>query len=295
MKGGCRSPGRATYDNILKQLASQAPEDFFAWLAHTLRMEPAIIENSDLPSELPTAPRYADLVWLIRIGEERAILHIELQLEFDETMSERLLGYQARLIERYHLPVISIVIWLKKTKDIPTSPAIWSWRGQEVNRCVFQTIKLWELPQEDILNAPYPHLWPIAGLMAKTTGESVARVGQRIAKAPIEEKLKSELIGFLDLLAGIQLKAETVRAAFRRHPVINELWEHSSTAQELIAEGRKEEALRMTRVALEGRFGSPDETLLAALEQTDIATLEDIALDAALTIEQVRARVGLQQ
>jgi predicted transposase YdaD len=290
---------RPTYDNILKQLASQAPEGFFAWLAHTLRMEPAIIENRDLPSELPTAPRYADVVWLIRIEAEHAILHIELQLEFDETMSERLLGYQARLIERYHLPVISIVIWLKKTRDIPTSPAIWSWRGQEANRCVFQTIKLWELPQEDILNAPYPHLWPIAGLMAKATGESVARVGQQIADTSLKEGVKSELIGFLSLLASIQLKAETIRAAFRRHPMINELWKHSSIAQELIAEGReegrKEEALRMTRVALERRFGSLDETLLAALEQADIATLEDIALDAALTIEQVRARVGFQQ
>jgi len=40
--------------------------------------------------------------------------------------------------------------------------------------------------------------------MAKTTGESVARVGQQIAKAPIEEQVKSELIGFLGLLAGIQ-------------------------------------------------------------------------------------------
>src|SRR6185437_2878225 len=128
---------RPTYDNILKRIASQAPDGFFAWLAHTLGMEPAIIENSDLPGELPTAPRYADLVWLIRLEEERAILHIELQLELDETMSERLIGYQARLIERYHLPVISIVIWLKKTKGIPTSPAVWSWRGQEMNRCVF--------------------------------------------------------------------------------------------------------------------------------------------------------------
>jgi hypothetical protein len=79
--------------------------------------------------------------------------------------------------------------------------------------------------------------------------------------------------------------------------MINELWKHSSTAQELISEGRKEgrdegrkeEALRMTRLALERRLGRLDAPLLQALEQTDIATLEDLILASTLTLEQVWA------
>ena len=287
------------YDNVLKQIAAEAPEGLFAWLAHVLGLGAVTLENSAMPSELPTAPRYADLVWLIRAAAEQAILHIELQLEPDETMYERLLGYQARLIEKYHLPVISVVIWLKKTSNLPTSPAVWSWRGQEIIRCVFQTIKLWELPQEDILHMPYPHLWPIAGLMARTTGESVVHIGQQIANASIEEQVKSELIGFLSLLAGIQLKAKTIRAAFRRHPMINELWKHSSIAQELFAEGReegrKEGELRMAQIALERRLGKLDETLLQALGQVDTTTLEDLVADTTLTIEQLKARIGFHQ
>jgi hypothetical protein len=69
-----------------------------------------------------------------------------------------------------------VVIWLKKTTGIPTSPAVWSWRGQEINRCVFQTIKLWERPQADILSIPNPHLWPIAGLMARASSTSANRL-----------------------------------------------------------------------------------------------------------------------
>jgi hypothetical protein len=72
---------RPTYDNILKQIVMQAPDEFFAWLAAVLGMGAVTVEDSTLPNELPTAPRYADLVWLIRAGVERAILHIELQLE----------------------------------------------------------------------------------------------------------------------------------------------------------------------------------------------------------------------
>lgn len=286
------------YDNILKIIASQAPDAFFAWLAMVLGIATATIEDSALPTELPTAPRYVDIVWLIRAGVERAILHIELQLEPDEMMRERLIGYQARLIEHYHLPVISVVIWLKKTADIPASPAIWSWRGQEINRCVFHSIKLWEQPQETILSIPNPYLWPLAGLMAKATGESVVQVGHQIAEAPIEESVKSDLVGYLWFLAGIQLKAAVLEEAFRRHPLINELWKHSSTAQEFaaekLAEGRKEGELRMTRIVLEARLGKLDEKLIEALEQLDIAALEALASDTTLTREQLEARLGLR-
>jgi|SRR5579859_1576877 len=285
------------YDNILKTLAMQAPDEFFAWLASILGIAAATVEDSNLPTELVTAARYADIIWLIRAAAEQAILHIELQLEPDKEMGERLFGYQARLIEKYHLPVISLVIWLKKTAHIPTPPAVWSWGGQEINRCLFHSIKLWEQPQEAILTLPNPSLWPIAGLMAKTTGASVVRVGQQIAEAPIGETAKSNLVGDLWFLAGIQLKAEVLQAAFRRHPLIDELWKHSSTAQafiaEKLAEGRKEGELRMARVVLEGRVGALDEKLMQALEQLDVAALEALASDATLTREQLEARLGL--
>lgn len=282
------------YDNILKDIAQQASGDFFAWLARIVGIAAAVVEDSNLPTELVTATRYADLVWLIRAGEEQAVLHIELQLEPDETMRERVFGYQARLIEKYGLPVISIVIWLKKTADIPASPAIWSWQGQEINRCLFHNIKLWEQPQEDILTIPNPHLWPIAGLMAKATGESVVRVGQQIAEAPVEEAVKSDLVGYLWFLAGIQLKAGVLQAAFRRHPLINELWKHSSTAQEFIEEARREAHREDARLALEGRFGTLGDDLIQAINQADESTLRDVLRHAySESLEQIRARLGL--
>ena len=79
--------------------------------------------------------------------------------------------------------------------------------------------------------------------------------------------------------------------------MINELWKHSSIAQELLAEGReegrKEGALQVTRSVLERRIGKLDEKVVQALEQMDIATLEELAADATLTREQLKARLGI--
>jgi hypothetical protein len=77
--------------------------------------------------------------------------------------------------------------------------------------------------------------------------------------------------------------------------MINELWKHSSIAQELFAEGRKEGELRMAQIALERRLGKLDETLLQALGQVDTTTLEDLVADTTLTIEQLKARIGFHQ
>lgn len=63
-------------------------------------------------------------------------------------------------------------------------------------------------------------------------------------------------------------------------------------AQELIAEGRKQEALRMTRSALTLRFGGLEHQLSLALENLDTTALEAIAFDSGLSLEQLHARLG---
>src|SRR5215831_18758750 len=75
---------------------------------------------------------------------------------------------------------------------------------------------------------------------------------------------------------------------------MNVLQNHSDTARELIAEGRQQEALRMTRIALGRRFGALDQPLLQALEQVETAALEDMAFDTTLTLEQLHRRLGIR-
>lgn len=110
--------------------------------------------------------------------------------------------------------------------------------------------------------------------------------------------LKAELVGYLGLLAGIQLERAEVRKALRRHPMVNELWQHSSIAQDLKeegrVEGRLEEARDLARLALEGRFGTLSPDLLTALQAADEATAREVIQSVTrISLEQVRTRLGL--
>jgi predicted transposase/invertase (TIGR01784 family) len=263
-----------------------------------------VLKESQISKELAPAARQVDLVWRILTprGAE-ALLHIELQLEPDEAMGQRMLEYGMRLYERDHLPILSVVIFLQRTSTLPTPPFIIDLDGEELVRYRYFVIRLWEVPQERILEKPYPVLWPLVGLMAGATPDNVAAIGQQIADIQeIKTPLKEELVGYLGLLAGIQLGNAEVRAALRRHPMVNELWQHSSVAQALKEEGREEgraegraEATHdLARLALEGRFGELSTDLLEALGRADEATLRELIKRVARdSLEQIRTLLGL--
>jgi hypothetical protein len=283
------------YDHTLKWIAEQEPGGFFEWLMEVLGREGFVLKERQISKELAPAPRQVDLVWRILTprGAE-ALLHIELQLEPDEEMGQRMLEYGMRLYERDHLPILSVVIFLQRTSTLPIPPYVIELDGEELFRYRYFVIRLWEVPQERILGKPYPVLWPLVGLMAGATPDTVVAVGQQIAELQeMKTPLKEELVGYLGLLAGIQLGNAEVRAALRRHPMVNELWQHSSVAQALKEEGRLEAARRIARRALERRFRSLPEEIVAALGRADEATLEELAVEADLSLEQVQVRLGL--
>jgi predicted transposase YdaD len=275
-------------------MAEEAPQGFFAWLMETLGRQGFVLQETNVSKELAPQARHIDLVWRILTprGAE-ALLHIELQLDPDGTMGQRILEYGMRLYERDHFPVVSVDIWLKRVANPPAPPFIVYLDDEEWFRYPYSVIRLWEVPQERILEQPYPVLWPLAGMMAGASAESVTAVGQQIAESEkVQTTLKEELIGYLGLLAGVQLSNEEVREALRRHPMVNDLWQHSSVAQALKEEGRIEEAREMAQIALEDHFGALSADVLAALKSADEATLKKLIIVKSL--EDARARLGLQ-
>lgn len=278
------------YDHTLKWMAEQEAQGFFEWVMEMLGREGFVLKEETVQKELAPAPRYIDLVWSIQTPKgTEARLHVELQLKPEDEMDRRMLEYDMRLYERDHRPILGVVIFLQRTQNIPTPPFVIELDGEELFRFRYFVIRLWKVAQELILKRPYPILWPLAGLMADTTPDSIASVGQQIATSKkIKRALKEELVGYLGLLAGIQLENAEVRAALRRHPMVNELWQQSSVAQALKEEGR----IEMTQIVLEDRFGPLSDDVLAALKSASEAALKSAI--TAKSLEQVRARLGLR-
>jgi hypothetical protein len=80
--------------------------------------------------------------------------------------------------------------------------------------------------------------------------------------------------------------------------LINELWKHSSTAQEFaaekVAEGRAEARREDARLVLEERFKTLSEDIVQAINLADEATLREVIKHAySDSVEQIRARLGL--
>ncbi len=120
---------------------------------------PGLTWRGERSPELPAVGRLADLLWEVsRDDGRRGLLNIELQLKPDADIPERMAEYAIRVWRRDHLPVRSIVIFLRRARTVPRSPFVLDWMGQEVLRADFVVIKLWEIPAAQVLDTPYVDL-----------------------------------------------------------------------------------------------------------------------------------------
>lgn len=296
-------PERPDYDQALKRLLTRAHDGFLALVA------PDLVWRAERSPELPAIARQADLVWEVeQPGGGRGILHIELQTKAEADIGERLAEYAIRLWRRDQLPVRSLVVYLREARTIAESPFIISWGSAESLHFTFDEVRLWELPQDLVLDTPHYVLWPLASLMAQVTSDSTLAVAERIVQAPLLVAERRELTGLLLVLAGLRLPPMAIMGALRRNPMLEDLLKDNSVAQILIErgieqgiergieQGIEEGERRMAQVSLEGRFGPLSDDMRAALRTADEAILHDLAAHIASdTLEQVRARLGLAE
>lgn len=291
-KGERKGEQKPDYDQALKEMLLAAHDAFLALIA------PGVIWVDKLSEELPAGTRRADLVWLVEDTErQRIILHIELQIkreaDKEKDIRGRMAEYALRLFRRDHLPVYSIVIFLKPVAT-PEPFLAWQWKGKGL-RFDFEIIRLWEQQPEVVLETENYGIWPLAGLMGKKiTADSTFAVAEKIAQAPVPRQEKSRLMGLLGVLVGMRLPEVDLLKALERDHMIEEIWEESSYGEAIQTHARKNMAREMAQIALEGRFGNLDKDILAALKTADEATLKALVANSSTdTLAQVRARLGL--
>ncbi len=288
-QSGPSSRPRSGYDQTLKWMLTRAHDGFLALIAPGLKWQ------AERSPEIPAVARQADLVWEVEQRDgKRGLLHIELQLKVEDDIGEQLAEYAIRLWRRDHLPVRSVVIFLRKSQTTPSSPFVIAWEQQESLRYTFDVVRLWEIPQERVLATPEYTLWPLASLMAGVTAATTVRVAERLAAAPAPRQERGDLIGLLVGLAATPASRRILLERLRRNPMIDELLRESGIIQEFIEQGRLEGERDFALVALEGRFGPLSEDVRAAVAAADEAVLRELV--ARLTtdsLEQLRARLGL--
>ncbi len=244
------------------------------------------------------------------------LVNLEAQTVISQEAIRRFVEYAERAKAIYHLPVISVILWLKAGRNVPQPPYEEWLDDYLVSSHNFINIEIYRLSAHVILTSGPPSLWPLIPLMADADEATDIAAMEAIARQLPREQQQgaSELLAVF--IARQFDNADLAREIYRRVHMSTELLEESPLYREWIAQaeakgeakgkvegearGKADGELsglrRSVRIILAKRFGPLDETLLAAIDAAQAADLEAVLAQAITdTLDQIRARLQQPQ
>ncbi len=280
------------FDVATKELVWDGPAEWLEWL----RIGPAgPVEVID--SDVTTLTAAADKVIHVG-GAEPYLVNVELQSSHQTDLAETVWFRQAALFHRHRLPVLTVLILLRREANSPSLTGGFEIKmpdGWLTNRYNYRVVRLWGEDPEPYLSGGV-NLLPLAPLANVTEGDLPGLVKRMAARINTEPRPRSvKLWTATYLLMGLCYSEELVSQLLEG---VNEMQE-STTYQAILREGRNEgliegrnegliegrnEGLIEGRVTGEQRilvrlgskrFGKPDPATLAAIEAIrDVERLE---------------------
>ena len=225
-----------------------------------------------IDSDITTLTASADKV--IRVSEpEPYLVNIELQSYHDSDLVRTLWYRQVALDYRHNLPVLTVVVLLRKEANSPHLTGRYERKvpdGFQTNRYNYKVVRLWEDDPELYLNASVAliPLAPLADVSRTDLPGVVQRMKQRIGREPRPHAAKLFAVSYL--LMGLRYERELTNQLFEGIEIMKE----STTYQSILREGRQEgvkravrrartwadvhEAQRILRLQGTKRFGEPE-------------------------------------
>ncbi len=287
------------YDRTMKRLTSLfAPDYVELALGDTAEYRGLVtIEDADTDKELPSLSRAVDFVARVSRDQEEALLLLEFQTRWEADMPRRMASYTWRLYERYELPVYPVVAVLR-----PGGRLLQEWRmrtwGQEVARCAFRVVPVWEIDAAAVIAAGRTGLYPLLPLMrwAEPAPDRILEQSQALILEQVAEReTRADAYVALQVLSGVVYPPELVQAIMKREELMLESPVYAQIIEQGRAQGHKEgwqggreegweNALHeniLTLLTL--RFGAVPEELAAQVRQVKgVERLEALFRRAAL-------------
>jgi predicted transposase/invertase (TIGR01784 family) len=273
-----------SFDNLCKFLSEKYPDRFAQWLLGEI---PSSVEI--LKTELGLEPIRADSLTLLRTQD--CILHVEFQVQVitDPPLPLRMLDYWVRLHRLYRLPIVQVLVLLKKPK---AGTVIETEFHLAQTRHSYRVVCMWEQSPELFLQDPA--LMPLAVLAAsENPRQLLSQVSQRVdmIEAPGQ---RQEAAVCSQLLAGLRFNKKLVQQFFRegimRESVIYQDILREGLQQGLeqgLAQGKQQEGVALILRQLTRRLGTVavPQDLQERIRGLSIAQLEDLA-EALLDFSQ---------
>ena len=291
------------YDNMGKSL----------WRDHAADLSRFVLDENDvevledLETEQQTViARQTDITKRVRVNNQEAIQHVELQLRdsTDTPMWARNAQYQGYLVGKYQMPVYSNVIYFhpRAGRNDPGGYAYSQNSYEHANR--YKVIRLIEIEGQAILERQAPGLLPFTPLMKPPAGMDLERWVQECVNitmaAPVDQETQGDLLYATSLFGCVVHNSELYERL-----IPEELMRESKFYQHQMEKAARETTLKNTLTVLNRKF--PAEAVnaltpemqniddLQRLEQLLIAAAEARNLDTFTQMLHESEPVGRQQ
>ncbi len=244
-------------------------DDPAAWLERLGHHPAGPVEVID--SDITTVSASADKV--IRVdAPESYLVNIELQSSHESTLARTLWYRQVALDYRHDLPVLTVLILLRKEANSPGLSGLYERAlpdGRRVNRYDYDVVRLWKEEPESFLNAGVG-LVPLAPLTNVSEPELpglIARMSERINREPRfrAEKLWTSTY----LLMGLRFADEMIDSLLEGVQNMQESTTYQKILRDGLIKGQILEARRMVIRSGSLRFGEPAAATVAAIGMID--------------------------
>ena len=269
------------YDNMGKSLWRDHADDLSRFVLGAENVE--VLEDLDTEQQTLIA-RQTDITKRVRVNNQEAILHVELQLR-DSTrkpMWARNAQYQGYLVGEYEMPVYSNVIYFHPTAGRnDTGGYEYSWNGYAYT-LHYKVIRLIEIEGQAILEMQAPGLLPLAPLMKPPVGMTLERWVQECVDttmaAPVDQWRQADLLYGIYLFGGVVFNSELLDRL-----IPEELMRESKTYQRQQEKIAKETTIENTLALLADQFQPETVSALtpAIRNVNDLQKLKQLLLAAA--------------
>jgi flagellar biosynthesis/type III secretory pathway protein FliH len=213
------------YDSTFKHWVSQQASAILPLLL------PGAVYEATLDVELIQPTRRVDKIFKILYDGEEQILHLEFETQYDNHLKSRLLIYNAGFYHKYHLPVITIVVYPFQTTMAEPPLCI-----REILTFHFQTLPLFHLDAQEIVRKQQSCMYPLIPTMQHVHADLVAQVMYELAELYRDDEVTlAEQFICLQLLlerTGTVPHVEKVKIK-ERLSMFDQLWEESPMIQKM--------------------------------------------------------------
>lgn len=245
-----------SYDNLLKRFLENQPTMIIPLLFP--EMVSQVVEELNVEVLIP--PRRTDRVYKSRgiktSEEDMLILHVEFESSANSNMDRRLLIYHALLLEKYDLPIISMIVYPFEVSMV-ASPLKETRGTEEILTFHYRTLPLWKLDARIYVEQ---QAVPVYGLLPAMQGVSDEMLLQAIDEMiqyyqHDEARLREELLCFRVLLTRARRLPEAeMQRVERRIRMFDPLLEEDPWVKEKLTESKTAGMRESIETVVQTRF-----------------------------------------